>query len=267
MIAVGLKLGLLYAFIMWFDGRILSWSCLMRPIVLAPLSGLVMGDIRTGILMGAALESVYMGIVHIGGATPADAPLAAVITTAFAILTDAGMEAAIALSIPIGTVMASFNSLCQPIWAGVAPSLTKMIVKGEVKKFEISAHLLTIAAVLVPGLACAAAVAFGVEGLESLLTVMPGWVMTGMRAAGSMMMAIGFAILTSMIWSKEVGYFFFFGYVLVKYLGMDTLAIAILGAIVAATVFLSEKRTIDLKNKLEKMAAVGGVTKEEEEFF
>ena len=163
--------------------------------------------------------------------------------------------------------MASFNSLCQPIWAGVAPSLTKMIVKGEVKKFEISAHLLTIAAVLVPGLACAAAVAFGVEGLESLLTIMPGWVMTGMGAAGSMMMAIGFAILTSMIWSKEVGYFFFFGYVLVKYLGMDTLAIAILGAIVAATVFLSEKRTIDLKNKLEKMAAVGGVTKEEEEFF
>ena len=49
MIAVGLKLGLLYAFIMWLDGRILSWACLMRPIVLAPLSGLVIGDIRTGI--------------------------------------------------------------------------------------------------------------------------------------------------------------------------------------------------------------------------
>lgn len=267
MIAVGLKLGLLYAFIMWFDGRILSWSCLMRPIVLAPLSGLVMGDVGTGILMGAALESVYMGISSIGGATPADAPLAAIITTAFAILTDAGMEAAIALSIPIGTVMASFNSLCLPIWAALAPMLTKMITKGEVKKFEISAHLMTIAAVLVPGLACAAAVAFGVEGLQSFLAMMPGWFMTGLGAAGGMMMAIGFAILTSMIWSREIGYFFFFGYVLVRYLNMDTLAIAILGAILAATIFLSEKRTIDLNNRMEKMAAAGSVTKEEEEFF
>lgn len=42
MTIVALKLGLLYAFIMWFDGRMLSWSCLMRPIVLAPLAGLIM---------------------------------------------------------------------------------------------------------------------------------------------------------------------------------------------------------------------------------
>lgn len=267
MTIVALKLGLLYTFIMWFDGRMLSWSCLMRPIVLAPLAGLIMGDVQTGILMGAALESIYMGISSIGGATPADAPLAAIITTAFAILTDAGMETAIALSIPIGTVMASFNSMCTPIWAGLAPMLTKIITNGEVKKYEILAHLMTIGAVLVPGLACAAAVGLGVEGLQTFLAAMPAWVMKGLGAAGSMMMAVGFGILTSMIWSKEIGYFFFFGYVLVKYLNMNILAIAILGSILAATVFLSEKRTIDLNNKIEKMAADGSLAKNEEKFF
>ena len=82
-----------------------------------------------------------------------------------------------------------------------------------------------------------------------------------------MMMAVGFGILTSMIWSKEIGYFFFFGYVLVKYLNMNILAIAILGSILAATVFLSEKRTIDLNNKIEKMAVDGSLAKNEEKFF
>ena len=267
MISVALKLGLLYTFIMWFDGRVLSWSCLMRPIVLAPLSGLIMGDLNTGILMGAALESIYMGISSIGGATPADAPLAAIITTAFAILTDAGMETALALSIPIGTVMASFNSMCTPIWASLAPVLTKLITTGKVKEFEITAHILTIVSILVPGLACAAAVAVGVEGLQAFLTMLPLWVMSGLGAASSMMMAVGFAILVSMIWSKETGYFFFFGYVLVKYLNMNILAIAILGAIVAATVFLSEKRVVDLKNQIEQANGNSSENSSEEEFF
>ena len=48
---------------------------------------------------------------------------------------------------------------------------------------------------------------------------------------------------------------------------MNILAIAILGSILAATVFLSEKRTIDLNNKIEKMAADGSLAKNEEKFF
>ncbi len=268
MIEVAVKLGLLYIAIMWQE-RMTGWQCLMRPLVLAPLSGLIMGDLTQGIIIGAALESVYMGISSIGGATPADPPTAAIITTAFAILTDAGMEAAIALSIPIGTVMASFNNLCTPIWAGLAPMLTKQITNGKVKQFEITAHLLNLAAVTVPGIACMAAIALGVEGLQAFLNMMPAWVMTGLGAASSMMMAVGFGILTSMIWSNDIGYFFFFGYVLVKYLSMDILAVAILGAIFAVTIFLSEKKLNDLKNS--GSAAVAGDrikdTEEEEEFF
>ena len=120
---------------------------------------------------------------------------------------------------------------------------------------------------MVPGLACFAAVAFGVEGLETFLAMMPEWVMVGLSASSSMMMAVGFAILTSMIWSKEAGYFFFLGYVLVKYLNMDILAIAIIGAILAATIFLSEKRTVDLNNKLNYLEKEGISENNEEDFF
>lgn len=267
MIIEGLKLGLLYTVVMWLDGRVLSWSCCMRPIVMAPLVGLILGDFQTGILMGAALESIYMGISSIGGATPADPHTAAIITTAFVILTDTEMETALALSIPIGTVMASFNSMCSPIWAGLAPVLTRMISNGKVKEFVVSANVFTIVSIMIPGLACFAAVAFGVEGLEAFLAMMPEWVMAGLNASSSMMMAVGFAILTSMIWSKEAGYFFFLGYVLVKYLNMDILAIAIIGAIFAATIFLSEKRTVDLNNKLDHLEKEGISSDDREEDF
>ena len=79
-----------------------------------------------------------------------------------------------------------------------------------------------------------------------------------------MMLAVGFAILTSMIWNNEVGVFFFVGYVLVKYLGMATLPIAIIGIAVAITMFFAEKRSIDLKNSLQNTKSVAN---DEEDFF
>ena len=42
-----------YAVINWLDPYTLSWQCLNRPIVVAPLVGLLLGDFQTGIIMGA----------------------------------------------------------------------------------------------------------------------------------------------------------------------------------------------------------------------
>ena len=49
-----------YAVINWLDPYTLSWQCLNRPIVVAPLVGLLLGDFQTGIIMGASLEAIFM---------------------------------------------------------------------------------------------------------------------------------------------------------------------------------------------------------------
>ncbi|ECI5214159.1 hypothetical protein DUQ17_19525 [Salmonella enterica subsp. diarizonae] len=61
-----------------------------RPIVLAPLVGLALGNIETGILMGATLELVFMGVVTIGSATPPDTVTGSVMGTALAMMTGPG---------------------------------------------------------------------------------------------------------------------------------------------------------------------------------
>ena len=43
------------------DLDFLSWQCLTRPIVVAPVVGALLGDFKTGIIMGASLESIFMG--------------------------------------------------------------------------------------------------------------------------------------------------------------------------------------------------------------
>ena len=49
------QLGTLYAF---------------RPIVLCPLVGLVLGDLQTGLAIGASLELLFMGSISIGAYVP-----------------------------------------------------------------------------------------------------------------------------------------------------------------------------------------------------
>lgn len=56
------QLGTLYAF---------------RPIVLCPLVGLVLGDLQTGLAVGASLELLFMGSISIGAYVPPNETVAA----------------------------------------------------------------------------------------------------------------------------------------------------------------------------------------------
>lgn len=263
MVEAALQISIAYFVISLLDPYLLSWQCLNRPIVVAPIAGLILGDFTTGIIMGASLESIFMGISAIGGQIPADATTASIIAVAFTVLTGASAEAGIALSLPIGTVMASINALLMPIWASFAPYWERLANKP--KQFLIQNILFSALMTLVPTVVMFIAVSYGVEGLNGFLESLPAWVMTGLNAASGMMLAVGFAILTSMIWSKEMGYFFIVGYVLVKYLELQTLPIAILGAAIAVTLFLNDKKLIDLKHSLQQSTPKDTV--EEEDFF
>ena len=96
---------------------------------------------------------------------------------------------------------------------------------------------------------------------------LPAWVMRGLSAASGMMTGIGFAILTTMIWSKEIGGFFFVGFVLAKYLGLGTLPIAIIMAVVAIMYFFNDKKILDAKNAAGKATADNTPANSEEDFF
>ncbi|MCF0111678.1 MAG: PTS sugar transporter subunit IIC, partial [Erysipelotrichaceae bacterium] len=191
MAGAALKLALLYVIIMYVDQSLLSWQCLTRPIVIAPLAGLVVGDFHTGIVMGASLEAAFMGISAIGGAVAADATVASIIAVAYAVLTNAGIEEGIAISVPIGTLMASISAMFTPLWAGFAAFFEKLAAECNPKKFLITNLLIGFVQLSINATILFLAVAFGIDGLQNFLGSMPAWVMTGLGAASGMMLAVG----------------------------------------------------------------------------
>lgn len=74
-------------------GLIAAWGSLdyafgtlytFRPIVLGPLVGLALGDVKTGVEIGASLELLFMGAISVGAYIPPDVNIGGVLATAFA---------------------------------------------------------------------------------------------------------------------------------------------------------------------------------------
>lgn len=56
-----------------FAGNYLTGQSMMeRPLVVGLVTGILMGDMKTGVLMGASLEAIFLGNVNIGGVIAAE---------------------------------------------------------------------------------------------------------------------------------------------------------------------------------------------------
>ncbi len=254
MVIPALKACLVYFVVYLIEINLLSWQTLTRPIVLGPLVGLALGDLKTGIILGASLESIFMGVSAVGGAMPSDWATATTIVVSYAILTGQDAEAGLALAIPIGTIILSLSTIWSPVTVGLVPHWEKLAGEGKSGKLFTQTFFQFVVTTLWNALIMFLAIAFGIEGLGELMTKLPVWVLTGFGAASSLMIGVGISILTSMIWTPKVGAFFFLGFVMAKSMGLSTIAIAIVGIVIAIAIFMQDKDVIDLKNSIGKNA-------------
>ena len=262
---------LICVFVWWFllklDVFFLSWQCLNRPIIAAPVIGLLLGDFTTGIIMGASLEAIFMGISAIGGTVPADGLTAAIISVAYVVVAGGDIETGIALALPIGVLMAQTSFMFMPVFAAMAAYWERLATRASPRVFLIQNLIFTLFVMPLSGaIILYFSVAFGVEGLQAGIAALPYWFTVGLAATSAMMVAVGFAILCSMIWSGKLAVFFFVGFVMSMVLGMDALSVAIIGTAIAVSVFFADKDFIDFKNQLSKLKPQDSVSGEEDFF-
>lgn len=213
-----------------------------------------------------------MGISAVGGSVPSDCLSGSIIAVAYAIVVggDGAVETGLALSLTIGTVMSTIGTMLMPLWAGLAPFWEKLASECKPNKFRAIALLVNLISSLPGAVIIFLGVAFGIEGLQAGLSACPAWVMTGLAVAGTMMTAVGFGILLSMIWSADIAVFYFVGFVCAKSLGLSSLGIAVIGTAIALTLFFIDKRIIDAKNAVAAAPAAAGAAapaNSEEDFF
>lgn len=182
----------------------LGTSYFQRPIVLGPLVGLIMGDMQSGIIMGATLELAMIGAVSVGAYNPPDLIAGTILGVSLAIQSGAGASAALTLGIPIATLLLAANTaIGEPLRLIFIHRCDKNAEDGNYKAFArnmwISGYVASIFGIIFVPLAFY----FGSDAVTKILEVVPEFVQTGMDIAAGLLPALGFAMLAQMMMNKK----------------------------------------------------------------
>ena len=238
--SIALKVGLILA-LCWFLEKMLGTPMVIRPIVVSPLIGLVLGDLRDGLLIGATLELVFMGAIQIGGSIPPDVLVGAGLGTAFAIMNSSGADVALALALPISIVAQSLKMIVFIIRSYFMEPARKLAAADNIKGLQwlnISGLLLQCAMYF---LVAFLAITLGSDAVQALIEHIPGPVMNGLQVAGGLLPAVGFALLLQPMMNKSNFLYFVLGFALYAYLNVSVIGITIFGIVVAFLMVYEKK--------------------------
>ncbi|MFQ1005959.1 PTS mannose/fructose/sorbose/N-acetylgalactosamine transporter subunit IIC [Gilliamella sp. CG22] len=214
---------------------LLGSSMLSRPLVTCTLAGLVMGDITQGIVIGATLELAFVGSFSIGASIPPEIISGSILGTAFAIGAGKSTEIALALGIPIASLVLLVKNLCflfiLPYFVHKAD---KYASEGNGKGMDRMNLLGGFFSINLPiGLVVGLSYLFGSSAVNGLLEMIPKFIIDGLGIATGLLPAFGFAMLMKIMIKKTNVTFFIFGFSLAVYMKVPVTGVAIFGGCLA----------------------------------
>lgn len=271
MLGKALLVAIAYYLIYYINQSIGLWQ-FNRPIIVGPIIGMLLGDLRTGIILGGTFESVFLGVIAVGGAIPADALVGSTIGTATAILTGASNSKALAIAVPVAALAVITLQITYSYMALFIPKLDALAKKGDEKgitRWHIGMGFMTPA---LNTIAIFFAILLGTNAIKGFLAALPKFVSQGFTAAGEMLPAVGFAMLLNMLFKKKYFIWFFVGFALVVYLKLPNLAVALFATAIAFLMYdigskAKKNRDENETSEVKPVSKADSEKQEEEDFL
>lgn len=234
-----------FAYLGWlatpfFGGQPIGWYTLGRPLIAGTIVGLILGDVQTGMIVGATINAFYIGAITPGGAMAADMNMAGYVGTTLAILGKLTPEQAVAAAVPIGLIgtfgWQAFSTLTV-YWVHKAD---RDVEKLDLKAFTFDQvwgpQILNFILRFVPVFLV---VFLGAPIASNIAALIPSWLGHVLIVVGSMLPAVGFAVLIKMMYRRNMVLlgFLLLGFVMVSVLKMPIFAVSMVGLALAAIVW------------------------------
>ncbi|RVU97493.1 hypothetical protein EII22_07665 [Coriobacteriales bacterium OH1046] len=209
-----------------------GWWTLMRPLVSGFLTGIILGDPVAGTIAGAQINVLYLGWIGAGGALPSDIALAGVVGTAFAITGGIDANTAMALAVPVGLLGSVIWIVKMTLNTAYVRVAEKLAANGDTKRFWIAdVALPQIMLFIFSFIPAFVLVYWGSEHIQSILQFMGDSVVGVLAVVGGMLPAVGIALTLKSIFKGQSVLFFFLGFLLVQYFGLDMISVGFLSAV------------------------------------
>lgn len=215
-------------------GSVLDEGQTHRPLIACTLVGLVLGDVKTGIILGGTLELMALGWMNVGASMAPDAALASVIATILVVVGKQSIGAGIAVAIPIaaaGQVLTIFVRTITVFFQHLADKYAEEANFRGIEMCHFVALLLQGVRVAVPA-ALVAAVA-GTDIVNAMLAAIPPVITRGLQISGGFIVVVGYAMVINMMEARYLMPFFFLGFVVAAFLNINLVGFGIMGAVFA----------------------------------
>ena len=244
---IGIVSGMTY-----IEGNWLGECKLREPVVTGFLVGLILGDVPKGLLIGAELQMMWMGVVGIGPTSQLQIGTGGTIGAAIAILTGTGAEIAITFGIPVAIIMQFMETFTMTAFSGFMHIVEADIKKGKYGSITFYHALSAIITFIIWGGLTFVVLYYGNEAIQSVVDNFPEWANAALGGIAAILPALGFAMLLNLLMEVKLVPFFVVGFIIAAFTNLSLLAIAALAVAVAWVYYLLRVDTLNVA------VAVGG---------
>ena len=210
-------------------GSVLDEFQTHRPLIACTVIGLILGDLKTGIILGGTLE-----LMNVGAAQSPDSALASIISAILVIVGQQSIATGIAIALPVaaaGQVLTVFARTITVVFQHAADKAAEEARFRTLDILHVSALGVQALRVAIPALIVSLFVS--ADMVSNMLNAIPEFVTRGLQIAGGFIVVVGYAMVLRMMGVKYLMPFFFLGFLAGGYLDLSLLAFGGVGVIMA----------------------------------
>ncbi len=231
------------------------------PVFAGFITGLIMGDMTTGLAIGASLQLMVLGVGTFGGASRIDATSGAVLATAFSVSQGIDPELAVAtIAVPVAALLVYTDIAGRFSTTFFAHRVDAAVERFDYAGIERNYLLGAIPWALSRALPVFLALAFGGEFVDAMVKTIEQyqWIANGLTLAARMLPGLGFAILLHYLPLKRNLHYLAVGFALTAMLTVLYGNVSALGGAVAGIVgTLPEDAGVSFVNNFKGLSMIG----------
>lgn len=234
----------------WLGGQGIGYHVFGKPLVAGLVVGLIMGDVRNGVIIGATINALYIGAVTPGGDMASDLNIAGYIGTALALSTGVTAEIAVSIAVPLGLVGTFVWQLFATINSFLVHRTDEYAANGDVGKLTfMTLGLPQIIAFILRFVPAFLVLYYGASAAQNIVQLIPEWLTDVITVIGGMLPALGMAVLLKMLLTKPslMGYFII-GFTAITAFNLPIFTISVIGVALAMISFLNTESKGEYNN-------------------
>lgn len=208
-----------------------------QPVTCGFVVGLILGDIKTGLMVGGTLQLMSLGISNFGGASVPDYQTATIVATYITIITGQKPEIGITIGIPVALFMVQLDILRNTLGVVLVNKAEKYAKLRQYNRIELMQYIGVFLTCSTTGIPVLLAVIFGPDLVNKILAITPEWLMNGLSVAGGLLPAVGIGLLLRYLPVKKYFSYLLIGFVLSVYMKVPMLGIAIVGIAISLIIY------------------------------